>query len=108
MYPSARVKYLGVKIDANFTLQYHVNDLSPKLNKAFAPLFRIRKFVHDETVRSIYFIFESNLYCYSFYGLKMLVLFIFLIKYVYKYILNIKYLNMCAYMYACACMSLRL
>ena len=38
---------------------------SVKLNRANALLFKIRKFVDDKTLRSIYFaIFESNLnYC---------------------------------------------
>ena len=73
MYPSTRVKYLCVKINENLTLQHHVNDLSAKLNGAFVPLFRIRKFIYDETVRFVYFIFESSLYCYYFYGIKSLV-----------------------------------
>ena len=43
----------------------HINDLSVKLNRGNALLFKIRKFVADEILRSIYFaIFESNLnYC---------------------------------------------
>ena len=46
-------------------MQHHINDLSVKLNRGNALLFKIRKFVADEILRSIYFaIFESNLnYC---------------------------------------------
>ena len=33
LYPTKRVKYLGVKIDTNLSWQYHVNDLSVKLNR---------------------------------------------------------------------------
>ena len=36
---------LGVKIDANLSWQYQVNDLSIKLNRAKALLFKIRKYV---------------------------------------------------------------
>ena len=63
--PTASVKYLGVKIDQHLTWQHHINDLSVKLNRANALLFKIRKFVDDKILRSIYFaIFESNLnYC---------------------------------------------
>ena len=45
--------------------QYHINDLSVKLNRANALLFKIRKFVNDKILRFIYFaIFESHLnYC---------------------------------------------
>ena len=65
IYPTASVKYLGVKIDQRLTWQHHINDLSVKLNRANALLFKIRKFVDDKILRSIYFaIFESNLnYC---------------------------------------------
>ena len=65
IYPTASVKYLGVKIDQHFTWQHHINYLSVKLNRANALLFKIRKFVDDKILRSIYFaIFESNLnYC---------------------------------------------
>ena len=41
LYSTESVKYLGVKIDANLTWQDHVNDLSIKLNRFNAPLFKI-------------------------------------------------------------------
>ena len=34
LYPTESVKYLGVKIYTNHSWQYHVNDLSVKLNRA--------------------------------------------------------------------------
>ena len=43
LYPTESVKYLGVKINANLSWQYHVNDLSVKLNRANALLFKMRK-----------------------------------------------------------------
>ena len=63
--PTESVKYLGVKIDTNLSWQYHVNDLSIKLNRANALLFKMRKYVSLNIVRSIYFaIFDSYLsYC---------------------------------------------
>ena len=65
LYPTKNVKYLGVKIDANLTWQHHVNDLSMKLNRANALLFKMRKYVSFKILRSIYFaIFDSYLsYC---------------------------------------------
>ena len=65
LYPTESVKYLGVKIDTNLSWQYHVNDLSVKLNRANALLFKIRKNVSCKILRSIYFaIFDSYLsYC---------------------------------------------
>ena len=65
LYPTESVKYLGVKIDTNLSWQYHVNDLSIKLNRANALLFKMRKYVNLKILRSIYFtIFDSSLsYC---------------------------------------------
>ena len=53
------------KIDTNLSWQYHVNDLSVKLNRANALLFKMRKYVSCKILRSIYFaIFDSYLsYC---------------------------------------------
>ena len=49
----------------NLTWQCHVNDLSVKLNRANAPLFKMRKYVSLKILRQIYFtIFDSYLsYC---------------------------------------------
>ena len=65
LYPTESVKYLDVKIDTNLTWQHHVNDISMKLNKANALLFKIRKYVSPKVLRSNYFaIFDSHLsYC---------------------------------------------
>ena len=65
LYPTGSVKYLGVKIDANLSWQHHVNDLSIKLNRANALLFKIRKYVSLQILRTIYFgIFDSYLFYY--------------------------------------------
>ena len=65
LYPTESVKYLGVKIDTNLYWQHHINDLSIKLNRTNALLFKMRKYVSPKILRSIYFaIFESYLsYC---------------------------------------------
>ena len=65
LYSTESVKYLGVKIDTNLSWQYHINDLSIKLNRANALLFKMGKYVSHEILRSIYFaIFDSYLsYC---------------------------------------------
>ena len=46
------VKYLGVKIDANLNWQCQVNDLSVKLSRANALLFKIKKYVSPKILRS--------------------------------------------------------
>ena len=62
LYPDESVKYLGVKIDTNLTWQHHVNDISIKLNRANALLFKMRKYVSLKILRSIYYaIFDSYL-----------------------------------------------
>ena len=60
------LNYVGVKIDQHLTWQHHINGISVKLNRTNALLFKIRKFVDDKILRSIYFaIFVSNLnYCF--------------------------------------------
>ena len=65
LYPTETVKYLGVKTDTNLSWQYHANDLSIKLNRANALLFKMRKYVSLKILRSICFaIFDSCLsYC---------------------------------------------
>ena len=55
LYSTESVKYLGVKIDAKLSWQYHVNDLPIKLNTANALLFRMRKYVSLKILASIYF-----------------------------------------------------
>ena len=49
------VKYLGVKIYTNLSWKYHVNDLSIKLNRVNALLFKMRKYDSFKTLRSIDF-----------------------------------------------------
>ena len=68
LYSTESVKYLSVKIDTNPSCQYHVNDLSIKLNRANILLFKIRKYVILKILRSICFaFFDSYLsYCYLF------------------------------------------
>ena len=61
---------MGVKIDGNLTWQHHVNDLSIKLNRANALLFKMRQYVSLKVLRPIYFaIFDSYLsYCCLFWA----------------------------------------
>ena len=66
LYPTKSVKHLGVKIDTKLSWQYHVNDLSIKLNRANVLAFEIRKYFSLKILRSVYFsIFDSYLsyYC---------------------------------------------
>ena len=65
LYPTKNVKYLGKEIDNNLSWKYHVNDLSIKLNRVNALLFKMRRYVSLKILRFIYFaIFDPYLsYC---------------------------------------------
>ena len=53
LYSTESVRYLGVKSDTNLSWQYHVNDLTIKLNRANSILFKMRKYVSLKVLRSI-------------------------------------------------------
>ena len=64
LYPTESVKDLGVKIDSNFSWQYHGNDLSIKLNRANALLLKMRKYASLKTLVIYFPIFDNYLfYC---------------------------------------------
>ena len=56
------LKKLGVKTDTNLSRQYHINDLSIKLNRANTLLFKIRKNVSLKILRSIILLFLTPTY----------------------------------------------
>ena len=61
-HPTESFKYLVVKVDVKLTSQYHVSDLSIKLNRANVLLFKIRKYVSLKILSSMYFsIFECTI-----------------------------------------------
>ena len=57
LYPTESVKYLGVKIDTNLSWQYHVDNLSIKLNRTNALLFKMSKYVSLKIIK-------IHLFCY--------------------------------------------
>ena len=62
LYQTSSVKYLGIKIDQYLNWQDHINNIAIKLNKANAMLYKVREFVNDKTLISIYHaIFDSHL-----------------------------------------------
>ena len=46
LYPKENVKYLGAKVNTNLNLQYHLNDVSIKLNRANAVIVKMRKYIN--------------------------------------------------------------
>ena len=61
LYPTEGVKYFGVKTDPNLNWLCQVNDLSVKLIRANALLFKIRKYVSPK-------IFSNPTYCSLVWG----------------------------------------
>ena len=55
------MKYLGVCIDEFLEWAFHINQISQRLVKANTMLCKIRYFVNETTLRSIYVIFHSHL-----------------------------------------------
>ena len=60
LHHTETVKYTGVKIDIKLSLQYHLNDLSIKLNRANAFLFKMRKYVSLKILRFICFAISDS------------------------------------------------
>ena len=66
LHSTNNVKYLDIKIDENLNWKHHVNEVSTKLIRANAVLFKIRNYVNPKNLWSIYFaIFESQLNYFS-------------------------------------------
>ena len=62
LYPADSVQFVVVKINKNLSWQYHVNDLSIKLNRVNAFFFKFRKYVSLKILRSIYFAILTHNY----------------------------------------------
>ena len=70
LFLSKFIKYLGILIDEDLSWKYHVEELSKKLNRANSMLSKIRYYVDQTTLRSLYFsTFSSHLtYCCQVWG----------------------------------------
>ena len=74
LHPTKSLKYLGVKIDTNLSWQYHVNDLSIKLNGANALLFKpivLQDGGHENYMKRKYKLISNNTYLINSYESKI-------------------------------------
>ena len=71
LYPTESVKYLGVKINTNLSWQYHIHDLSIKLNGANALLFKMKKYVNLKILKPSILLFLTSMYPTVFFGLRI-------------------------------------
>ena len=74
-YPTENAKYLGVKIDTNLSWKYHVNDLSIKLNRGSALLFKMKEYISPKIVGSILLFLTCAYPTAVLSGLKIVALF---------------------------------
>ena len=65
LMPSKYVKYLGILIDCHLNWKFQINLLSSKLSRANGMLSKIRHYVKENTLRSIYYAIFSSLMTYG-------------------------------------------
>ena len=72
LIPTHYVKYLGVYLDEFLSFKHHTNKLAKILRRSNGMLSKIRHYLPQEILRSVYFsIFESHLtYCSCIWGQK--------------------------------------
>ena len=72
LFTSKSVKYLGVILDECLQWKFHINQHCLKLNKADAMLCKIRHYVNETTLRSIYHaIFQHTFHMFALPGVKI-------------------------------------
>ena len=65
LFPSHYVKYLGILIDSHLKWNYQTDTLASKLSRAIGMLTKIRHFVSNNTLRSIYYGIFSSILTYG-------------------------------------------
>ena len=70
LYQSTHIKYLGILLDEYLSRKPHINELIKKLNRSNCMLSKIRHFVNNNAIRSLYFsLFSSHInYCCQVWG----------------------------------------
>ena len=62
------VKYLGILIDSKLTFQAHTTAVAKKISRVTGVMYRIRKFVNENTSRMIY---NSLIHPFLLYGIPI-------------------------------------
>ncbi len=62
LFESPKIKYLGIILDNRLTWKFHTHELSKKLSRSLAMIYKIRHLCTPEVLRSLYFsLFNSHL-----------------------------------------------
>ena len=67
VYPTDHIKYLGIYLEESLSGVYHCNELSKKLRRANGMLSKIRHYVQEKELKSIYYATFSSLMLYGCY-----------------------------------------
>ena len=70
LYPTGSINYLDIKIEENLNWKHHGTDISIKLNRVNALLFKIRSFVNANT---LFILQKKGADIYSFSTTRLLV-----------------------------------
>ena len=62
------VKYLGILIDSTLSWKFHINELGKKVSRVIGVLYKLRHYVNEEIMISIYY---SLIYPYLIYGIPV-------------------------------------
>ena len=70
LYPSKKIKYLGILLDEHLNWDYQSGELIKWLNRANCMLSKVRHYVNPQILRTIYFsVFNAHLnYCNQIWG----------------------------------------
>ena len=60
--PTNKIKYLGVTLDEHLTWKCHFNNVNTKLNRAIGILSKLRYYIQNHTLRTVYYaLFSSHM-----------------------------------------------
>ena len=65
IFPSQKIKYLGIILDPHLNGSAHVSYIAPKLNRAIGMLAKLRHFVSHDTILSVYYAIFASIMNYG-------------------------------------------
>jgi len=62
------IKFIGIIIYSNLSWKQHINDIIPKLNKAYFEIRSVKPFMSLEVMRLVYFLIFTLFYLMGLYS----------------------------------------